>query len=152
MSNKFVTQAVVVVQNEQNRNQPPMLIALFNQDGTPYDPSGGGLADLDWDSIVGKPAVIAAGATAADARQAIGAGTGSSNLAVGTTVPSAAGTAAAGTSGNAARADHVHPRQTGAQVTLTGYTAGTAGSVAAGDSANAAIAKLEARIVALETP
>lgn len=41
---------------------------------------------------------------------------------------------------------------TGADVHLTGYTSGSAGNVAAGDSVNGAIAKLEARIAALETP
>lgn len=40
---------------------------------------------------------------------------------------------------------------TGADVILTGYSAGAAGNVAATDTANAAIAKLEARIAALET-
>lgn len=41
---------------------------------------------------------------------------------------------------------------TGSQVSLTGYVAGTAAAVAAADTVNAAIAKLEARIIALETP
>jgi hypothetical protein len=42
---------------------------------------------------------------------------------------------------------------TGATVVLTGYdTGGAAGTVAAADTVNAAIRKLEARIVALETP
>ena len=40
---------------------------------------------------------------------------------------------------------------TGADVVLTGYTAEDAGEVSATDTANAAIAKLEARIAALET-
>lgn len=40
--------------------------------------------------------------------------------------------------------------QTGATVPLTGYAAHAVGNVAAGDSANVAIAKLEARIAALE--
>lgn len=39
---------------------------------------------------------------------------------------------------------------TGADIVLTGYAAGTAGAVAATDSVNAAIAKLEARLAALE--
>lgn len=62
----------------------------------------------------------------------------------------AAGTdqAAARTAIGAAAASHNH---TGTQVTLTGYTAGTAGAVAAADTVNAAIAKLEARIAALES-
>ena len=41
-----------------------------------------------WNTIEGKPAVIAAGATAAAARSAIGAGT--SSLAIGTTASTAA--------------------------------------------------------------
>ena len=40
--------------------------------------------------------------------------------------------------------------QTGAEVILTGYSAESAAAVAATDTANEAIAKLEARIVALE--
>lgn len=40
---------------------------------------------------------------------------------------------------------------TGADVDLTGFTAGTAGPVAATDSINEAVAKLQARIVALES-
>lgn len=40
--------------------------------------------------------------------------------------------------------------QSGADVLLTGYTPEVAGAVAATDSVNAAIAKLEARIAALE--
>lgn len=42
-----------------------------------------------------------------------------------------------------------HP-DTGASVLMTGYTAHAVGSVAAGDTANVAVAKLEARIAALE--
>lgn len=80
-----------------------------------------------WDDVTGVPAAL----TAAQA-----AGTASIR-AIGTT----ATTAAAG--------NHTH---TGSQIALTGYTAGTAGNVAATDSVNAAIAKLEARIAALETP
>lgn len=38
----------------------------------------------------------------------------------------------------------------GADVLATGYTLGSAGAVAATDSLNAAVSKLEARIVALE--
>lgn len=41
---------------------------------------------------------------------------------------------------------------TGADVVLTGYTAVAAANVAATDTVNAALAKLEARIVALEAP
>ena len=38
-----------------------------------------------WANISGKPAVVAAGTDQAAAREAIGAGTGTSNLAIGTT-------------------------------------------------------------------
>lgn len=70
-----------------------------------------------WSEVSGKPAVIAAGADAAAARTAIGAGTGNSNLAVGSSVGSAlASSGSAGTSAQAARADHVHPFPTAAQV------------------------------------
>lgn len=44
---------------------------------------GGDQEEVTWDSITGKPAVIASGTTQATARQSIGAGT--SNLAIGTT-------------------------------------------------------------------
>lgn len=40
----------------------------------------------------------------------------------------------------------------GSAVTLTGYAIGTAAAVTPADTVNAAIAKLEARILALETP
>lgn len=59
----------------------------FNQNTTGNAATATNVA---WSGVTGKPAVIAAGATAADARAAIGAGT--SNLAIGTT----AGTALAG--------------------------------------------------------
>lgn len=40
----------------------------------------------------------------------------------------------------------------GAEIVATGYTIGTAAAVAATDTLNAAIGKLEARILELETP
>lgn len=40
----------------------------------------------------------------------------------------------------------------GAEVKLTGYTTGSAGNIAATDTINQALAKLEARIADLETP
>lgn len=49
----------------------------------------GGGGEVDWADITGKPAVIAAGATQAAARTAIGAGVGSSNLVIGTTASQA---------------------------------------------------------------
>lgn len=42
-----------------------------------------------WAQVTGKPAIIASGATQAEARTAIGAGTGNSNLAIGTTASTA---------------------------------------------------------------
>lgn len=115
-----------------NKGLPRSLRDLYDRVAALEASSGGGVA---WGDITGKPAVIAAGADQAAARSAIGAGT--SNLAIGTT----ASTAAAG--------NHSH---TGAQIALTGYTIGTEAAVAAADTVNAAIGKLEARIVALETP
>ncbi|WP_266032601.1 hypothetical protein [Brucella intermedia] len=49
--------------------------------------AGGGGSSATWDTLEGKPTVIAAGADQAAARQAIGAGT--SNLAIGTTAETA---------------------------------------------------------------
>lgn len=90
---------------------------------------GGSGASVSWGDITDKP----------------------SFLAVGSTVPSANGTAAAGTSAQAARADHVHPLQssvatltTGRTFSLTGGATGT--SAAFNGSANASIA------VTLATP
>lgn len=124
---------------------------------------GGGGGAVAWSDIADKPAVIAEGATQADARTAIGAGTGngSSNLAVGSTVGAALASAAgAGASTQAARADHVHPFPTAAnvgaaaashahtatQVTATAIGPGTATTV------QGILAELAARITALETP
>lgn len=73
---------------------------------------GGVPVSVSWDDVEGKPAVIAAGADQAAARTAIGAGTGTSNLAVGSTAGAAPGTAAPGVATTAARSDHVHPVQT----------------------------------------
>lgn len=50
---------------------------------------GGGGGPTAWDDIVDKPAVVAAGDTQAAARTAIGAGTGNSNLEIGTTASTA---------------------------------------------------------------
>lgn len=61
---------------------------------------GGGEGDaVTWDTLSGKPEVIAAGSDASEARTAIGAGT--SSLAIGTT----ASTAAAGNHNHAVTAD-----------------------------------------------
>lgn len=52
---------------------------------------GGGDSDpVTWDTLDGKPEVIGAGATEAAARSAIGAGTGNSNLELGSTGSTAA--------------------------------------------------------------
>lgn len=60
---------------------------VLKYNGTEWAPgtdnTGGGGGSVAWGDITGKPAVIGAGATAADARTAIGAGT--SSLALGTT-------------------------------------------------------------------
>lgn len=115
-----------------------------------------------WGEITGKPAVIAAGANAAAARAAIGAGTGdgTSNLVVATTAPAALASAAAvGTATTAARADHVHPFPTAAQIGAapTSHTqAATTVTVAAGEGIVGAnvqlvLEDLAARIVAIES-
>lgn len=85
--------------------------------------SGGG--STDWGDITDKPAVIAAGSTAAEARTAIGAGT--SSLALGTS----ASTAAAG--------NHNHA-----------ITADAASGLTAAANLQAALVALSARIKALE--
>lgn len=43
-------------------------------------------------------------------------------------------------------------KPTGADVAITGYTIGTASALSATDTINQALGKLEARVVALETP
>lgn len=122
----------------------------------------GGDTSVAWDDVTGKPAVIAAGSDAAAARAAIGAGTGNgtSNLAVATTAPAALASAAAvGTATTAARADHVHPFPTAAQVGAapTNHTqAATTVTVAAsagivGANVQLVLADLAARIEALES-
>jgi hypothetical protein len=66
-------------------------------------------------STIGKALLTASTSTVA--RTAIGAGTGNSNLAVGSTVgASLSATANAGVSTQAARADHVHPYPTAANI------------------------------------
>lgn len=77
---------------------------------------------VDWDSLDGKPAVIAAGATEALARDAIGAGT--SDLALGTSETTAlAGNGKAATAG---AADTAAALATGRTIALTGDVTGTA--------------------------
>lgn len=87
---------------------------------------GGGGTTVAWGDVTDKPAVIAAGATQAAARTAIGAGT--SSLALGTT----ASTAAAG--------NHTH--------TFTALTGTVAG--ATGANLQAILNDLAARIGVLE--
>ena len=77
-----------------------------------------GSENATWDTLEGKPAVIAAGANAAAARQAIGAGT--SNLAIGTTA-------------STAKAGNYHP--TWAQVTGKPAVIGAGADAAAARSA-----------------
>lgn len=90
--------------------------------------SGGGIpVEVNWEDVQEKPAVIAAGATQAEARTAIGAGT--SNLTIGTTSTTAK-------AGNAV--------QTATQTTATAISPGT------GTNVQAILAELAARITALE--
>jgi len=132
------SRAVVVTGAVADPHQMAQQLILVNEDGTPWTPEGGGAE-------------------------------------VGSTVGAAlAASGAAGTSVQAARADHVHPFPTaanvaavpvartvnakplsanvvlnGADVVLTGMAAGTAVAVAATDTVNVAIAKLQAQITAL---
>lgn len=105
--------------------------------------AGGGGGAADWNTLANKPTTFAPtiGATATTA--VAGNDTRLTAAAAGTPSVRAIGTTAT----TAAAGNHAH---TGAQVPLTGYAAGTAGPVAAADTVNAAIAKLEARIAALE--
>lgn len=112
-----------------------VLYAKVNEIIQALNEATGGTASIAWGDVTGKPAVIAAGADQASARTAIGAGT--SNLAIGTTATTAL------------KGDTAIP--SAATMALTGFTAGTAGAVSASDTVNAALAKLEARLVVLET-
>lgn len=61
---------------------------VVNPDGSPINGGGGGEGGpVLWDSILGKPEIIASGATEEEARMSIGAGT--SNLQLGTTATTA---------------------------------------------------------------
>jgi len=62
-----------------------MMVIAVNADGSPI--SGGGGVAATWETLEGKPDFIGAGATAAEARTAIGAGT--SSLVIGTTATTA---------------------------------------------------------------
>lgn len=77
---KFVDRPDSVADSEVAKAQPVYISGL---------PTGGDSGSVAWPDITGKPAVIAAGADQAAARAAIGAGTGSSNLALGTTATTA---------------------------------------------------------------
>lgn len=57
--------------------------------GTSASTAKAGNYQPTWAQVTGKPAIIASGATQAEARTAIGAGTGNSNLAIGTTASTA---------------------------------------------------------------
>lgn len=126
-----------------------------------YGSGGGAGGGVAWGDVTDKPAVIAAGATQVAARTAIGAGTGdgTSNLTVATTAPAAlAAAAAVGTGTTAARADHVHPLPTAAQVGAAPTThnqAATTITVTAipgltGANVQLALADLQTRLAALE--
>lgn len=57
--------------------------------GTTASTAKAGNYQPTWVQVTGKPEIIASGATQAEARTAIGAGTGNSNLAIGTTASTA---------------------------------------------------------------
>lgn len=81
MSGKAMGGLVVAV--DADGSNPSLFMATSSSSNADWlDLIGTGTVSIEWDDIQDKPAVIAAGATAADARTAIGAGT--SNLAIGT--------------------------------------------------------------------
>lgn len=114
--------------------------------------SGGGTAAPTWDTLEGRPEVVAAGATAAAARTSIGI---ASDAAAGTASMRTLGTTAT----SAAPGNHTHAALTGDAVPATASTR-TLGpgprQAAAGDHTHAnyasSIAALESRVTALETP
>lgn len=69
--NRTVQQAIVVTQDKVKSGQTPIRIALFNEDGSPFDPDPGDVSAISWTNVQNKPTVIAAGANQADARTAI---------------------------------------------------------------------------------
>ncbi|MFE5789546.1 hypothetical protein [Rhodococcus erythropolis] len=92
----------------RNESQGPPVTKLFAEDLTRYESGihraqemaveafeasagagAGGTGDVSWDDVSDKPAFIAAGASKAEARTAIGAGTGNSNLELGATADTA---------------------------------------------------------------
>ena len=76
-----------------------------------------------WVDITAKPAIIATGATQAEARTAIGAGTGNSNLAIGTTASTAkAGNYTPSATEVVAALNAMTPEQIGEIQTLLGIT------------------------------
>lgn len=84
----------VLIANDENSSTDAARIKYKDMgDGTfaevVYFAGGGGGVAATWDNIEGKPEFIAAGDTQAQARAAIGAGTGNSNLVIGTTASTA---------------------------------------------------------------
>lgn len=114
-------------------------IALYGAGG-----SGGG--SVAWSDVTGKPAVIGAGATQAEARAAIGAGT--SDLEIGTTATTAKAGNYAPAWGDVTGKPTTFPPAAHA-ATLVNVAADATNGVAAGD-AQAVISALAARIKALE--
>jgi hypothetical protein len=111
----------VAVANGFTGTEAEWLVSLVGPEGPegpegPQGPPGvGESTPATWDTLEDKPAVIAAGDTAAEARSAIGAGTSSVSV-TSSAAAALASSASAGTSEQAARADHVHPYPTAANV------------------------------------
>jgi hypothetical protein len=111
----------VAVANGFSGSESEWLASLVGPEGPegpegPQGPPGvGESTPATWDTLEDKPAVIAAGDTAAEARSAIGAGTSSVSV-TSSAAAALASSASAGTSEQAARADHVHPYPTAANV------------------------------------
>lgn len=84
----------VLIANDENSSTDAARIKYKDMgDGTfaevVYFAGGGGGVTATWETLEGKPEFIAAGDTQAQARAAIGAGTGNSNLVIGTTASTA---------------------------------------------------------------
>jgi hypothetical protein len=129
----------VAVANGFTGTEAEWLASLVGPEGPQGPPGEGESTPVTWDTLADKPAIIAAGDTAAQARSAIGAGT-SSVAVTGTAAAALGSSAAAGTSAEAARADHVHPFPTAANVGAVPTTRTVAGKAL---SANITLTKTD---------
>lgn len=133
-----------VLNPADNRN------TVFRQINANFAEAGGGSASVAWLDITGKPVAIAAGATQAEARAAIGAGT--SNLALGNAANQAAagnhthGAATASTAGFMTAA--MVAKLNGIAESANNYTLPAAGASIGGVKKSAAVADSTATDVA----